>query len=99
MSLLAHRLGTANRLQILTSLAYLAVEAENSGDLSLANYLRNTFAHSLRPHSSGDGLALNHTDTKASLDFLIRFLSSTPSLQASIISLLERGEAGAHASA
>lgn len=97
MSLLSYRRGT-NRLQILTSLAYLAVEAENSGDANLAGILRNSFSHGISPRTRGETLALTHADTQASLDFLISFMSSTPSLQASVIALLERGEARARAS-
>lgn len=93
MSLLAHCPGTANRLQILTSLAYLAVEAENSGDPRLASLLRSTFCRGLTPDMQGEPLALTHGDAEASLNFLLSFLGSAPGLQATVITMLERGEA------
>lgn len=99
MSLLSHRLGNANRLQILTSLAYLAVEAENSGDSRLASLLRSAFRRGLTPDTDGETLALTHVDAEASLNFLISFLGSAPDLQATVITQLERGEAIPQASA
>lgn len=99
MSLLTHRPGTANRMQILTSLAYLAVEAENSGDSRLASLLRSAFRSGLTPDTDGETLALTHGDAEASLNFLLSFLGSGPGLQAAVIALLERGEAIPHSAA
>lgn len=99
MSLLPHRPGTANRMQLLTSLAYLAVEAENSGDCRLASILRCAFRRGLTPDAPDQTLALTHLDAEASLNFLISFQGSAPVLQATVISLLEGGKAIPQASA
>ena len=82
----------SHRLTILTSLAYLAVEAENCGDQSLATHLRSTFWSAISSSAESKTLPLGKRDMNASLDFLLGFLAADPQLQSAIVTLLDHHE-------
>lgn len=82
----------SHRLTILTSLAYLAVEAENCGDQSLAAHLRASFARAIGSQADPQDPTLGQRDMGACLDFLLGFLAAGPQLQEAIVTLLDHQE-------
>jgi hypothetical protein len=79
-----------DRLTILTSLAYLAVEAENCGDLDLAATLRSSFAHGLERSHWPKQRGLDPDTMFATWDFLNGFLAASPQVRNAIVALLEQ---------
>jgi hypothetical protein len=79
-----------DRLTILTSIAYLAVEAENCGDVDLAAILRSSFAGGLESSVQSAPRNLNPDTMFATWDFLRGFLAASPQVQNAIVALLEQ---------
>ena len=80
----------SHRLTILTSLAYLAVEAEQCGDQSLAAHLRSAFMDGIGVTDETKSGPLGKSDVDAILDFLLGFLAADPQLQDAIVTCLDR---------
>lgn len=79
----------SHRLTILNSLTYLAVEAENWGDQSLATQLRSTFFKCdkfARRVQSSDSRQTRHERQSG---FSARILAADPQLQDAILTLLD----------
>ena len=81
-----------DRLTILTTIAYLAVEAENCGNLDVAAILRSSFAGGLESSVQSAPRDLNPDTMFATWDFLRGFLAASPQVQNAIVGLLEHNE-------